>query len=224
MGYASAASIVLKKNKGYLKGCKLSIDDQRDAYDKFREKISVPAVRVVYFDMWINGTQLFNKTEYLYAWSRATVGEPVFSLPIDYISACLFLPLIFYDRLQINVIESKEGCLTDVSGACRQQIVFQTLIDFTQVNRCNNETCDTICNRRFDLNDLLPFHEEEYSCCEVTDFHINFTDLNSCVKRNPVLVFPQLNEGITTVSISAIIPHICLWQDTTYAGKEGNAI
>ena len=104
--------------------------------------------------------------------------------------------------MEINVKESKVGCLSNASNSCIKKIIFQTLIDFTQVNKCSNVTCDTICKReRF----FGPFQEIQYSCCRINDLAYNSTDLSHCIKRCSRKNFAQLEIIITTTSILALI-------------------
>ena len=208
MDNAFAVLLPLQNNTNCQNDCEMIITDQQNVYQKFREKANIKSVRVIRFHMMIDDKPYrpFDSEEYLFAWSRAAVGEPVFSLPLDYISACLFLPLIFYDQLQIKLKSSKERCRQDLSDACLQNIIFKTLINFTRVNKCDTETCDTICRKRFHFNNILPFHDEEYSCCDVGAFYSDSIDISSCTKKSPGSVFLQLDIVITIVSILALIP------------------
>lgn len=199
MGITSVASLLLQKK--CMKNCKLTIHKRQSAFDEFREKANVRAIKVI--RLHLNPSKFLRNK---YAWSRAVVGEPIFALPPDYITGCLRLPIIFYDDIKLNITESKAGCLQKSSPICRQLIIFQTLVDFTQVNKCNKETCDTICSRGrfkyFSPNSLTP----NYSCCNIDGFHSNFTDFSSCIKAIPANPFIRLDVAISIVSILALIP------------------
>lgn len=205
---ASSFELLLEEEAECAQDCNLIIQRRNKTYDKFREKITIPAIRVVYFNIFKDGRRLPNTTQYLYGWSRAIVGEPIFSLPLDYIAACLYLPLVFYEQQQINVTESKQGCLAAANETCRQYIIFQTLADFTKIDSCEKENCDTLCRRRFSPTDILAFHGEQYSCCETGDFDNNTVNIDSCLMPNHRPIFLVLNIAITVVSGLSIIPII----------------
>ena len=203
----NTASFAPQKNTDYPKDCKLIIVNQQHTYRKFRAKASVEAVRVIKFEMKATNHKLTScVNQYLFAWSRAVVGEPIYSLPADYISACLYLPLIFYLRLKINIRESEEGCLIKVKKCdhCVRKIIFESLIDFTRVDNCDNVTCDTICSK----NDSMSFDpiKRGYSCCSDEDLRSNSTSIKSCLNNDRQHIFYQLDIVITTASILALIP------------------
>lgn len=207
IGNISATSSPLQKKKNCFKECNLIIQNRYEVQSEFQRKASVLAVMVIRFNFSSTDKSLTDEThDYLYAWSRAVVGEKIFSLPLDYISACFFLPLILYDSLNINVTVAKQGCFEHTSKKCRQKIIFQTLMDFTQASKCQKGNCNTVCRRKFHLKPSMSMFTSKYSCCFVNKFHTNFTDVRSCLIRNQPHLLSNLGNGITVVTILAVIP------------------
>ena len=203
---ASLHKVILEEEPNCMESCTLSVINANETYFDFFQKIDITAVKVVYFKIYKDNARLSNTSNYIYGWARAVTGEPIFSLPMDYISACLFLPLIFYEQQEINITESTYGCLDNVNDTCRSHIILETLSKFTRINKCHQLECDTLCRRRFNPIDLLPFHDDEYSCCESNYFHNNTINLESCLKTNHRPIFLVLNFIISVISAIAVIP------------------
>lgn len=203
----SCTSIPRYKSTYCVTLCNLTIHNQYNTYKEFKKKASVPAIRVIHFDLQVlsGGYSLNETNKYLYGWSKADVGEQIFSLPLEYISACFFLPFMFFDKLNITVKESSHGCFERLSHTCQQKIIFQTLIDFTRLNECDNKNCATLCRRKEYVN-YNHSEQEEYSCCDVSNFNIDYIDIRTCLRQGNLLIFSQLKTDITVFSILAIIP------------------
>ena len=203
-----AASLAPTKDIDCPKDCKLIIENQQHTYRQFRVKASVEAIRIIKLKMSaFNSSKNLQKIldRYLFVWSRAVAGEPIFSLPLDYIAACLYLPLTFYDSIWVNLAESEEGCLIKLnkSDYCVRKIIFESLINLTRVDNCNSLTCDTICNR----NDSTFYdpNKRGYTCCDDEDLSSNSTSIRSCLKEKPKLIFYQLDIVIAIASFLALI-------------------
>ena len=203
IGNASSASLALRESTGCEQGCKLIINNGQKTYRKFQEKVKIKAIRFIFILFKTEGTYLNVKN--FYVWSRAVVGKPVFTLPMNYIAACFFLPIIFTDTLEIDVTESQKNCYNE-DYDCHKNIAFQTLIDMTRIHKCNDETCDTICHRDNSMDFFRPFLKLNYSCCDVHKVKYNSTDVSSCTEVETEDEFYPLNIIIFTTAILAIIP------------------
>lgn len=185
-----------------LDACKLNPINPHSDLIKFMNKTSNTAVILLYFNITIGDEPIYKITDNddLNAWSRKGVGEPLFALPEGYMSATLFLPYFFHDTLELKVSESKPDCFLQSSKSCRKYIIFETLIEFTGINKCHADKCDTICHRRFTVPAQKKNTTDYYSCCEPTAFHNYSVDLNHCIKPIAIKNFSGLNIMIYFVS------------------------
>lgn len=195
----------IEDKKTCLNECKLTPVNMLSTQKNFMNKTDNPAIILLYFNITIGKIPVYNSSndDSLYAWSRGVIGEPLFSIPQYYMSACLYLPYLFHDSLQFEVSESEPGCIVQTSRSCRRYIIFRTLIDFTGIDECAGSKCNTICRRRFTDHGKPELYREHYSCCEPPAFHNNSIDPDDCIESITVKNFPNFNKII--VALSAIV-------------------
>lgn len=201
-GYTAPESI--EDEKSCLANCQLTLISQYSAHKRFMNKSRDTAVILIYFNISVDKKPLYNSSnddfDDLYAWSKGVVGEPIFSLPQYYMSACLFLPYVFHESLNLEVSESEPNCIFQATDQCRQYIIYRTLIDFTKIDNCDGDKCDTICHRKFTDQAKPEFYDVQYSCCEPPAFHDDLIDPDSCIKPIHIKQFPAIHRAILALS------------------------
>ena len=146
----------------------LKIQDEQITYRKFTKLKMSSYVKVIFFQMHVGNSSYIKDHDDLYfAWVKNNFGITVFTLPISYMVMSLELYQIFTNTLKITLIDTTQGCFNDSNDESRQEIIFKTLIDFTQVNyTCHDNNCSTICKRFISKNDKKFNKKIQASCCQ----------------------------------------------------------
>lgn len=144
-----------------LKQCQLYIQNESLKYLEFTEIVNTVSVRTVYFNLYKEEQQLYDVSQNIvYAWIRKSVGEGIFSLPIDYMSTGLSLPSLFTTNATIYFNESTNGCYDIASQDCKKRMIFSALAKFLRLESiCAGTNCGTVCRRNF-------VSGNKFSCCD----------------------------------------------------------
>ena len=193
---AFSPSILLASNStACLQSCYLDVQNSEIIHLEFIRTLNEGTTRVVYFD--IANNHYYNDNATLYAWIRDSVGEPMFSLPIDYIAVALNLPGAFIHYQLINFTESTPGCYKQSSSFCQKILIMSALVNITGLNnRCSGTNCGSLCRRHFSFyeGDIEP---DFYSCCSEKSLEKHI-DLAECLQPNRL---PPYISILTTFTI-----------------------
>ncbi|RDD36221.1 hypothetical protein TrispH2_011856, partial [Trichoplax sp. H2] len=191
--------------------CQLSILEETQTYNNFKNKIKSPSIRVVFFYLCKeNDSQPIRPRHEeqgtFYAWLRNDYGRAIFALPSDYITTSLSLYVIFASSLQVHVMESPEGCYIHANDTCRELIVFKTLVQLIRSNNSKNSSSEksgSLCRRNFLKNKTSDLGTADYSCCEYkeSDSEIN---INKCLKPQTIAWYVPIMR-IFTIILSTVL-------------------
>ncbi|RDD39986.1 hypothetical protein TrispH2_008870 [Trichoplax sp. H2] len=185
-----------------LQTCYLHVNHQEITYLQFSRTINDGATRVVYFD--ILRDHYYNVNATLYAWVRDNVGEPVFSLPIDYIATSFSLPMVFIDYVQVEFNESTSRCYMQSSQFCQKIMIMSALAKMTRLdNRCNGTNCGSLCRRHFHFRDQGDLEHNTYSCCPENSLEKQ-VDLVKCLQPQQLKPYIPLLRSFTIILGSLI--------------------
>ncbi|EDV20644.1 uncharacterized protein TRIADDRAFT_60899 [Trichoplax adhaerens] len=185
-----------------LQTCYLHVNHQEITYLQFSRTINDGATRVVYFD--ILRDHYYNVNATLYAWVRDNVGEPVFSLPIDYIATSFSLPMVFIDYVQVEFNESTPRCYMQSSQFCQKIMIMSALAKMTRLdNRCNGTNCGSLCRRHFHFRDQGDLEHNTYSCCPENSLEKQ-VDLVKCLQPQQLKPYIPLLRSFTIILGSLI--------------------
>ena len=148
----------------------LEIQDEQKTFNQFYNMAASDSVKTIFFQMHIRNQHFVaNDSTYYFAWIKNDFGKAIFTLPTLFMLMSLGLYSTFVGGINITLIDPTQDCYQNANFFGREQIIFETLINFTRLHvnhTCSVNYCPTVCLRHFAYNDGNFGKNIKVNCCQ----------------------------------------------------------